>query len=60
LIGGQPLKYHKTTNNFVLYSNGWNEKDDGGVPVFLGDNIRWFGGDQDLEKGDWVWTYPAK
>jgi len=60
LIGGQPLKYRKTANNFVLYSIGWNEKDDGGVPVFAQDISRWINGSQDLENGDWVWTYPAK
>jgi hypothetical protein len=60
LIGGQPLKYRKTNNNFVLYSIGWNEKDDGGVPAFTQDNPHWLAGAQDLEKGDWIWTYPAK
>jgi len=60
LIGGQPLKYRKTANNFVLYSIGWNQKDDGGVPVFTEDISRWINGSQDLENGDWVWTYPAK
>ncbi len=44
LIGGQPLKYLRTPNGrFVLYSIGWNEKDDGGVP-----------GKTNFE-GDWVW-----
>ncbi len=33
LIGGQPLKYHRTADGrFLLYSIGWNEKDDGGAP----------------------------
>jgi hypothetical protein len=33
IVGGQPLKYHRTAaGKFVLYSVGWNEKDDGGVP----------------------------
>ena len=44
IVGGQPLKYHRTAEGrFVLYSVGWNEKDDGGVPGRTG-----------LE-GDWVW-----
>jgi hypothetical protein len=48
LIGGQPLKYHRTEDGrFVLYSVGWNEKDDGGVPG------------KSLTDGDWVWAYPA-
>ena len=44
LIGGQPLKYFRTpSGRFVLYSIGWNEKDNGGVP-----------GKTTVE-GDWVW-----
>jgi hypothetical protein len=44
IVGGQPLKYHRTADGqFVLYSVGWNEKDDGGVPG------------KTLPEGDWVW-----
>ena len=44
IIGGQPLKYHRTADGrFVLYSVGWNEKDDGGVPG------------KTVTEGDWVW-----
>ena len=44
IVGGQPLKYHRTANGqFVLYSVGWNGQDDGGVP-----------GATNAE-GDWVW-----
>ena len=47
VITGEPFKYHRTGDNqFVLYSVGWNETDDGGVaskPMF-----------NDAE-GDWVW-----
>jgi len=33
VIGGQPLKYRRIdANQFLLYSIGWNETDDGGVP----------------------------
>ena len=35
---------------FVLYSVGWNEKDDGGVPG----KTRF-----DESEGDWVWEYPV-
>ena len=32
IIGGQPLHYRRTDDGqFVLYSVGWNETDDGGV-----------------------------
>jgi hypothetical protein len=44
IIGGEPLKYHRTADGrFVLYSVGWNGKDDGGVA------------DKSVEAGDWVW-----
>ena len=53
LINGQPLHYRRREDgNFVLYSVGWNETDDGGKIVFAK------GGRVDTEKGDWVWQYP--
>jgi hypothetical protein len=50
-ITGESFKYRRTDDGrFVLYSVGWNEKDDGGVP----------GETQfDRTQGDWVWEYPA-
>jgi hypothetical protein len=52
-IGGQPLHYRLTDDGqFVLYSVGWNEKDDGGTVSLTK------GGSVDLENGDWVWRYP--
>ena len=55
VINGQPLKYRRTDDGqFVLYSVGWNETDDGGT-VGLTKN-----GDLDPNKGDWVWRYPAR
>jgi len=51
-ITGQPYKYRRTDDGqFILYSVGWNEKDDGGVP---GKTLF------DQSQGDWVWTYPSK
>ena len=56
LINGQPLHYRRTDDGkFVLYSIGWNEKDDGGVVIFRSNN-----GSVDMEQGDWVWRYPTK
>ena len=53
IINGQPLKYRLTDNGrFILYSVGWNEKDDGGV-VATNKEKR-----QDILQGDWVWQYP--
>ena len=55
VINGQPLHYRRTSDGqFVLYSVGWNETDDGGV-VGLTKN-----GSLDTGTGDWVWRYPQK
>jgi hypothetical protein len=63
IIGGKPLKYRLNPDSqFVLYSVGWDEKDDGGVPPKT--SITRFGRSDDLEDspgtepGDWVWKYP--
>jgi hypothetical protein len=56
VITGQPMKYRRTNDGqFVLYSVGWNEKDDGNAVAFQQGtkNI-------DFDQGDWVWRYPAK
>jgi len=51
VISGEPYKYRRTEDGqFVLYSVGWNEKDDGGVP---GKTLF------DEKEGDWVWQYPG-
>jgi hypothetical protein len=55
IINGQPLHYRRTDDGqFILYSVGWNETDDGGQ-VVLKKN-----GSVDRTKGDWVWQYPQK
>lgn len=54
IISGHPLKYHNAGAQFVLYSVGWNEKDDGGVTGPKKD------GEPDLKQGDWVWAAPAR
>jgi hypothetical protein len=56
IINGDPLHYRRDAyGQFVLYSVGWNEKDDGGVPG-LSKN----GKVTDFDKGDLVWRYPQK
>ena len=63
VIGGQPLKYRRTADGqFVLYSIGWNETDDGGVVVNQKSRDRWDESSSkvDISQGDWVWRYPAK
>ncbi len=55
VIGGGPLHYRLTNDGqFVLYSVGWNERDDGGVVGLTK------GGTVDRDQGDWVWRYPQK
>ncbi len=52
LLAGEPYRYRRTDDGqFTLYSVGWNEKDDGGVP---GKTL------YDDKQGDWVWQYPPK
>ena len=55
IINGQPLHYRREANGqFVLYSVGWNETDDGGQVVLTKN------GSVDQKTGDWVWQYPQK
>jgi len=62
-LGGQPLHYRPTDDGqFILYSVGWNEKDDGGIVSLTKggtvdmDNKRV---SVELDNGDWVWRYPG-
>jgi len=51
IINGKPLVYRPTPDgHFVLYSVGWNEKDDGGVPGKAKTS------ETDHGDGDWVWS----
>ena len=55
IMNGQPLHYRLANgDSFILYSVGWNEKDDGGTVALTKS------GNVDRENGDWVWQYPAK
>ena len=54
VINDGPLIYRRTDTGYVLYSVGWNEKDDGGA-VGLKKS-----GAIDVEQGDWVWRYPGE
>ncbi len=61
VIGGQPLKYRRDANGqFVLYSIGWNETDDGGVMALKKDPDIDSKSPLNLDQGDWVWKYPQK
>ncbi len=49
LLTGEFYKYRRTDDGgFMLYSVGWNETDDGGVP---GEQL------YDDKQGDWIWSY---
>ncbi|HEY4952910.1 MAG TPA: hypothetical protein VII71_05950 [Verrucomicrobiae bacterium] len=57
IINGQPLHYRRTDDGqFILYSVGWNERDDGGSVVFGKGKTPVM----DISEGDWVWRYPQK
>jgi hypothetical protein len=54
-LTGEPYKYRRTADGqFVLYSVGWNEQDEGGTIALNKD------GSVAYRNGDWVWAYPAK
>lgn len=54
VLSGEPYKYRRTADGqFVLYSVGWNETDDGGQIAMKGNSV-------DSTNGDWVWQYPSK
>ena len=54
-INGTPLKYQRTASGqFLLYSVGWNETDDGGSITFSKGKTPQI----DNLHGDWIWRYP--
>ncbi|MDA1277297.1 MAG: hypothetical protein O2960_25090 [Verrucomicrobia bacterium] len=74
VVTGKPLIYRRVDGDrFVLYSIGWNEKDDGGL--FESERTGDSGSEPapsesrkkssrqkglNLEEGDWVWKYPKR
>lgn len=57
IVNGQPLHYRRMEDgSFLLYSVGWNEKDDGGEP----EPLLYFYYSTSKPIGDWVWRYPAQ
>ena len=55
VIDGQPLRYHpQADGEAVIYSIGWNQRDDDGHAT-LGED-----GTVQTQEGDWVWTVAAK
>ena len=57
VIDGQPLRYRKNADgSYLLYSIGWNQKDDGGTRVMTKGATP----SVDEKQSDWVWELPAK
>jgi len=46
VLSEEPLRYQRKGDGYLLYSVGWNQKDDGGVIA------------KDDREGDWVWPSP--
>jgi len=46
VLSEEPLRYQRKGDGYLLYSIGWNQKDDGGVRA------------TDDREGDWVWPSP--
>lgn len=49
IINGESLIYRRVGDGFLLYSVGWNEKDDGGKVVMAQGPLI------NVTEGDWVW-----
>ena len=57
VMNGQPYHYHlRADGTFLLYSVGWNQKDDGGKRAMKQDNPN----AQDYTQGDWPWPMPTR
>ncbi len=57
LVTGEPYHYHLQPNStYLLYSLGWDQKDDGGAPSTGQNGSQGPGAD----KGDWTWSPPKK
>jgi hypothetical protein len=58
VINGQPWHYRRVGAQFVLYSVGWDEADDGGRPGLreVNSGFREANSSTNRETGDWVWA----
>jgi hypothetical protein len=54
LFDGQPMRYRREGEGFVLWSVGFDGKDDNAAPLQFGPK----GGSVGEETGDLVWRYP--
>ena len=60
VVDGQLLHYRRTQDGrYMVYSVGWDGKDDGGV-THLGESSHWVGNQWTQYPNDWVWQYPTQ
>ena len=55
VIDGQPLRYRPDGAGYIIFSIGWNQKDDSGQVVFKKQNDPKAKPQLDEKQGDWVW-----
>jgi hypothetical protein len=57
VIDGKPIRFRRQPDGrYLLYSVGWNQKDDGGEMAWKQPKKEAI----DITKGDWVWELPAR
>ncbi len=56
IVSEAPLTLQQEGSRLILYSVGWNERDDSGTIVLTKE--RWPA--VDFTQGDWVWQFPEK
>ena len=60
VFDGKPLRYRREQDGrYLLYSIGWNEKDDGGEIALKEGNAARTRASVAATRGDWVWSMPA-
>ena len=57
IVTGEPLKYRRDGAEYLLYSVGWNGRDDGGAFPKVEEHNNGFiqNKGERHEEGDWVW-----
>jgi hypothetical protein len=59
VVNGEPYHYRLQANaNYLLYSLGWNQTDEGGKVVYEQDLPKDLPARIDYEQGDWPWLMP--
>jgi hypothetical protein len=56
VMNGEPYRYRLNADGtYLLYSVGWNQRDDGGIEVKEENGVS-----RDYTKGDWLWPMPKR